>query len=112
MLSLGGLGGSYAQFQFPRVDVTIDADGTPMKYAFFLSGYVMSTADFGYASVSINAAVLREGDITLEGKKHHVVLIDFNSNGRFDDETTVNNDASGPNGQLYCRARRHAVDRP
>ncbi len=73
-----------------------------MKYAFFLSGYVMSTADFGYASVSINPAVLRQGDITLERKKHHVVLIDFNGNGRFDDETTVNNDASGPNGQLFA----------
>jgi hypothetical protein len=92
---------SYAQIQFPLVEVTIDAGGTPLRYAFFLSGYVMSSADFGYASLTLNTAVLRQGDITLEGKKHHVVLIDFNSNGRFDDETTIRPNVSGPNGQVY-----------
>ena len=33
-------------------------------------------------------AAYREGEVTLDGKKHHVVLLDFNSNGRFDDEAT------------------------
>ena len=39
-----------------------------MKYAFFLSGYVMSTADFGYASVSINPAVLRKATSPWKGR--------------------------------------------
>ena len=103
---------SYAQIQFPRVDVTIDAGGTPMKYAFFLSGYVISSADFSYASISLNTAVLREGDITLEGKKHHVVLIDFNSNGRFDDEIKIRRERLRPQRATLSRAGRHAVDRP
>ena len=32
---------------------------------------------FGYVGVQLNAAAYREGDITLEGKKHHVVLFDL-----------------------------------
>ena len=60
-----------------------------------------ASSDFSYTSISLNAAAYREGDITLEGKKHHVVLIDFNSNGRFDDEIKIRKDVHGANGQLY-----------
>lgn len=79
----------YAQLQFPRVDVTIDVGGTPLDYSFFVSGYVNVSKSFAYTQVQINSAVYREGDITLDGKQRHIVLIDFNSNGRFDDETKV-----------------------
>ena len=43
-------------------------------------------------AVAESRPVYREGDITLEGKKRHVVLIDFNSNGRFDDEIKLRED--------------------
>ena len=43
-------------------------------------------AEVQHASIQLNAAAYREGEITLAGKKHHVVLVDFNSNGRFDDQ--------------------------
>jgi hypothetical protein len=82
---------SFVQIQFPRVDVTIDVGGTKLDYSFVLTGYgnTNTSSDFAYAQVSLNGAVRREGDITLSGKKHHVVLLDFNSNGRFDDEIKV-----------------------
>ena len=80
---------SYWQFQFPRLDVTIDAEGTKLDSSFFLTGQVMVSPDFSYASISLNAAAYREGDITLDGKKRHIVLIDFNSNGRFDDQIKI-----------------------
>ena len=89
------------QFQFPRIDVTIDDEGTKLDYSFFLEGYVMASPDFSYVSISLNAAAYREGDITLDGKKRHVVLIDFNSNGRFDDEIKIPKDVHAPDGQLY-----------
>jgi hypothetical protein len=82
-------GQSYAQLSFPRLDVSIDADGTPMESAIFFSGYMNSSPDWGLVGIQINAGAYREGEITLEGKKRKVVLIDFNSNGRFDDETKV-----------------------
>jgi hypothetical protein len=81
--------GSYCSFNFPRVDVTIDVDGTRLDYAFFLNGYVNVSSDYGYAELQLHSAVCREGDLALEGKKRHVVLLDFNSNGRFDDEMKI-----------------------
>ncbi len=96
-----GLPATYRQFEFPRVDVTIDVDGTPVDYAFFLKGYVNSSGDFSYAGVQINSAAYREGDITLDGKTRHVVLIDFNSNGRFDDEYKISQNIPRSGGALY-----------
>jgi hypothetical protein len=52
-------------------------------------------------SVSVSSAVCREGDITLEGKRHHVVLLDSNSNGRFDDKCTIAENIHMASGQLY-----------
>ena len=96
-----GLPVNYRQFEFPRVDLTIDVDGTPVDYAFFLRGYVNASRDFSYAGVQINAAAYREGDITLDGKSRHVVLIDYNSNGRFDDEIKIANNVIRSGGALY-----------
>lgn len=92
---------SYAQIQFPRINVTIDADGTKLDYAFFMRGVVQGARDYSYASIQINAAAYREGEITLDGKKRHVVLIDFNSNGRFDDAIKVSTAYRSPEGQIY-----------
>ncbi len=72
-----------------------------MDYAFFLTGYVNASRDFSYAIVQINSAAYREGDITLDGKKRHVVLIDNNSNGRFDDEIKISKNIMRSGGQLY-----------
>ena len=96
-----GLPVNYRQFEFPRVDLTIDVDGTPVDYAFFLRGYVNASRDFSYAGVQINAAAYREGDITLDGKTRHVVLIDYNSNGRFDDEIKISKNVIRSGGALY-----------
>jgi hypothetical protein len=43
-----------------------------------------------YHYVMIRSAVYREGDITLDGKQHHIVLVDHNSNGRFNDPWVIN----------------------
>jgi hypothetical protein len=74
------------QFQFPRVDLTVDAGGEKVDYSFFIDGYVNAQPGFSYASVQLYSGAYREGDIKLDGKNRHVVLIDYNSNGRFNDE--------------------------
>ncbi len=94
-------GGNYARFSFPQVELTVDADGTPVDYAFTISGYMMVQPQFSYAGVQLNAAAYREGDITLDGKPHHVVLIDYNSNGRFDDQIKIQSNVRGSGGQIY-----------
>jgi hypothetical protein len=77
---------TYAFFRFPRVDVKLENDGVKSDYSFFLQGQSVSSPDFSYTSLSLNAGAYREGHITIDGKKRHVVLIDFNSNGLFGDE--------------------------
>jgi hypothetical protein len=101
VLMLAGSRGNYASFSFPQVDLTVDAGGTPVEYSFTLSGYSNAQPDFCYVGVRLNAAAYREGEITLEGKKHRIVLIDFNSNGRFDDQIAMATAGSGSEARVY-----------
>ena len=92
---------SYSRSQFPRVDLTVDADGTKLDYAFSFSVYSNTSGSRSYANASLSAAAYREGEITLEGKKRRIVLLDFNSNGRFDDEFAIRDDVNTPDGKVY-----------
>lgn len=92
---------SYRFSSFPRVDVTLTLDGEKLDYSFFLTAYSMVTAKTGYASASLNAAAYREGDISLGGKTRHVVLLDYNSNGCFNDEFTVRGNVQTLGGVVY-----------
>lgn len=77
-----------SQIEFPLQDLTLEIDGTQFVYSFLLSVYsnLQSQTDPpNYARAGVYPAVFREGDIELNGKKHHLTLLDFNSNGRFDD---------------------------
>jgi hypothetical protein len=79
-----------AFFQFPRVDVVIEEAGNKFDYSFFLEGQQIGAGrDSSYVVLSMNPGAYREGHITLDGKKRHVILLDFNSNGRFNDEMRV-----------------------
>lgn len=42
-----------------------------------------------YISVTLQSAAYRQGEVELNGKTRKVVLLDFNSNGRFDDPMTI-----------------------
>ncbi len=92
---------SFLQFEFPRIDVTIDVEGSRLDYSFYLDGYVQTTSTFCMASIRASSAVCREGDITLQGKRHHLVLLDFNSNGRFDDPIKISENIHVAGGGLY-----------
>ncbi len=100
-------GVNYAQSSFPRADLTIDVDGSKVDYAFTMRVYTHSSGEFTYANASLNAAAYREGEIALDGKKHRVVLVDFNSNGVFNDAPLVSDGGSNrtvyptPGDQLY-----------
>lgn len=98
----------YMSFSFPRVDLTVEADGTKIDYAFVISGYGHSQylnekQVYQYVSASLNAAAYREGEITLDGKKLRIVVTDFNSNGRFDDLSVLDDSVRFADGSLYLR---------
>lgn len=80
---------TYCNLEFPRIDVAFDADGVAMNGSFFVRGYINASQEWCNVALQFSAGSYREGEITLDGKKRHVYLVDFNSNGRFDDQTTI-----------------------
>ena len=92
---------NYFRTSFSRIDVAIEVDSAKTEHAFTLSVTAHGLGTYGYVSGSVNSAAYREGEITLAGKKHRVVLIDFNSNGRFDDEPEINSIRT-PDGKVWA----------
>ena len=80
---------------FPRIHLTLDVDGTKIDYAFFFSAYGQTAGTLKYATASLMSAAYREGRIMLDGRERHLVLLDYNSNGRFDDSMQASGDADG-----------------
>ena len=80
---------SYAQHRFPRIDLTIPVGQQEMDYAFRFSVYWRKSTSYEYVSASLNAAAYRVGDVMLDGKRRRIVVLDFNSNGRFDDVVEI-----------------------
>ncbi|MBC8869113.1 MAG: hypothetical protein H8E44_06830 [Planctomycetes bacterium] len=71
---------------FPRVDVNVDIDGTKTEYSFYMRAYSSSS---GYSRAYLYGAAYRQGEITLNGEKKRVVLVDSNSNAQFDDPVST-----------------------
>ena len=82
-------GPKMSQSQFPRVNVTLDVGGEPVEYAFLLSVLCNEAGDNSYATVSLYSAVAREGYMMQGKRRLKVLLVDRNSNGRFDDVVSV-----------------------
>ena len=94
---------TYSAANFPRVDLAIDVDGKKADYSFFFQIGNYGDEKHRTAMGSLSAAVYRRGEITLDGKKRQIVLLDQNSNGRFDDLTSLQEDVRGAEGQLVVR---------
>ena len=82
-------GSGMLQSQFPRVDITLDVEGKTFDYAFLLSAICRKSATESYATVSLYSAAVREGCL-VQGVRHtKLLLLDHNSNGRFDDTISL-----------------------
>jgi hypothetical protein len=81
---------SYSRSSFPPIDIKIDVDGAQLDYAFSMSVYANVSSQLSYANASISSAAYLEGEMEIAGKKHRVVVVDYNSNGRFDDQSGIN----------------------
>ncbi len=92
----------YANREFPRIDFKVNGEGTTFDYGCFFRVYSQMREGIpSYAGASLNTAACRDGEITLEGKRHRVVLLDFNSNGRFDDKFSINPGIRTPDSRAY-----------
>ncbi len=73
------------RWEFPLVELPLEVDGTSTPYAFrfTLRGYVLGGTK--RVTASLAAAMCRSGSLELGGQPHLFVLVDYNSNGRYDD---------------------------
>lgn len=79
----------FSRSQFPRVDLKVEVDGATADYAFLLSAMRRQGGQEAYTSASLYGAAVREGEITQGRKRTRVLLVDRNSNGRFDDTFSI-----------------------
>jgi hypothetical protein len=89
-----------AQSHFPRVDMKIDIDGKSVDYSFVLSAICNKSPTGGYATVSLYSAAVREGSLAQGSKRTKLLLVDRNSNGRFDDTISLQGGSGGVEGDL------------
>ncbi len=89
-----------SQSQFPRVDIDLDVEGKPVEYAFLLSSISQQSSAASYTTVSLYSAAVREGYVTQGRKRTRLVLLDRNSNGRFDDVVSLRSALSGGTSDL------------
>ncbi|MBN1588983.1 MAG: hypothetical protein JW888_05675 [Pirellulales bacterium] len=92
---VGVISRSSSNHTFPPIDLKIKIDGKKVDYRFFFSVYSYFRKNYGYASASLTAGVYYEGEIELDGRKQRVVLVDYNSNGQFDDTSKTTRYSSG-----------------
>ena len=93
-----------SQREFPTQEISMEIDGAKYDYAFAFGAYLnmqSKTAGPNYARANINPAMYRKGEIELDGEKHQIALIDFNSNGRFDDEYAIDPNIRMSNDRVY-----------
>lgn len=95
-------GGSYRHRDFPRQTLEVEADGTTFEMPVSLSVFSnMHEGDLHYAGARLQSAAYRHGKITVDGKSHEIVLLDYNSNGTFNDLFVVDDAVTGGDGELY-----------
>lgn len=108
---LPGVRLSWAPVTFPRIDLKIHVDGKEMDYAVHAEVHWQRAPVSGgqplvwSASGSFSAAAYREGELEIGGKKRRLVLVDFNTSGRFDDRPKVwPAEAPGRASMVYSQA--------
>ncbi|MBN1590210.1 MAG: hypothetical protein JW888_11905 [Pirellulales bacterium] len=75
--------------QFSQIHVPLTIDGDEIKHTFMLSVVCGRIGPVDYARALLRSTVIREGQIQQGGRKIRLVLVDQNSNGRFDDRVSV-----------------------
>ena len=87
--------------EFAPLTLSIKAGGSEYDYSFKVTTEVYGSGEQKWCQASLQSVVYREGEITLDGKKRPVYLLDFNSNGRFDDLYTVNREIQSNDNRVW-----------
>lgn len=93
--------GSGLYGEFPTITMRIRAGEVEFDYSFSVSVQMYGSDKDRYVNAALQSKVYREGEITLDGRKRSVFLLDYNSNGRFDDLYTVNREIRTSDGRVW-----------
>ncbi len=91
---------NYVQRNFPTLTFPVEIENTTSEYACTFGIHCQFDSrnhQLLYMSGSLQSACYREGEIVAGGKKHRLAILDFNSDGRFDNITHFIQNRSGPN---------------
>ncbi len=91
----------YSRAEFPRIDLKIKVDEAEFEYAVALSVDTHKSEDTTQSWASLQGRTYRAGEIEIEGKRRKILLLDYNSNGRFDDTWSVDRNLRGTDDSLY-----------
>ncbi len=75
----------FANRWFPRIDITPRIDGQETEYSFFLCASRQIRGGAFHTNLYIYSGAVRQADVTLNGTPHRILLIDYDSSGRFND---------------------------
>jgi hypothetical protein len=84
-LPVKGAAASSDRRAFPRTTLTVDFAGTKADYPLSFVRRYTHVPDFEHVTLYLAVEAYRRGEIVLDGKRHAVAVLDWNSNGRFDD---------------------------
>ena len=94
---------TYDVSEFPRVVLAVDLEGKKIEYPLSLSRQYVQRPDYEYVRLYLQVAAYRRGEITLDGKRHTIAVLDWNSNGRFDDLLSLPKDLPGATERLVVK---------
>ncbi len=94
---------NYTNNEFPRQHVEVETEGVKYEIAFAITAYAnWMDGRIGYAGAQLKTANYREGSINIDGKQRRVVLLDFDSNGRFNDQFKADGSFRSDTGEVYA----------
>jgi hypothetical protein len=103
----------YSAVDYHAIPIELEVDDETIDYHFNLSAYVYTypiptrsgdstkEAFVSRANCRLSAAAYAKGEIEVDGEKISVALVDFNSNGRYDDPIEIRDDVQFSNNRIY-----------
>ncbi len=103
----------YSAVDYHAIPIELEVDDETIDYHFNLSAYVYTypittrsgdstkEAFVSRANCRLSAAAYAKGEIEVDGETIPVALVDFNSNGRYDDPIKIRDDVRVANNRIY-----------
>ncbi|MGA2258624.1 MAG: hypothetical protein ABSG53_28495 [Thermoguttaceae bacterium] len=87
---------------FPRMVLPVDVEGRKVDYPLSLVRDYLHRPNYESVSMYLTVDAYRRGEINIDGEKHTIAVLDWNSNGRFDDVLSLPKNPHGTDERLFA----------